>query len=47
MGAAKKQRTVEYFQKQGQTEIAKLVEEAVAKRKEKQVEQKDLEEKEK
>ena len=44
MGAAKKQRTIDYFQRQGQIEIAKLVAEDVRKAKEKQAEKKKPEE---
>jgi len=40
MGAAKRQRTIEYFQRLAVVEIAELVERDVAKLKEKQAEQK-------
>jgi len=44
MGAPKKQRTADYFKRQGQIEISRLVTESVKKMKEKQVEQKKFDE---
>lgn len=38
MGAAKKQRTIDYFQQQGQVEVVKRVAEIVKRVEEKQVE---------